>query len=415
MSLQAEQRGVAVIGMGCISAAGMDVEGHWQSLEKGLVHCLATPPWLFQTKLDFPVFAGPEKGLTEKGQALLAEVAPEMAQNAVSRTVLLALSALAEALRAADIDLDFLKKQTVGIVLGTTVGCTFHNEGYYDAWRKGEQPDLSPVRFYLGGNTAAALHRILGTRGPSAVITNACASGTDAIGVAKNWIASGQCDLAIAGGADELSRVAYNGFASLLLASERPCRPFDRERKGLNLGEGAGILVLESDASARKRSVSPSGWIRGYGSAIDAWHPTAPHPEGRGLQKALKGALQDGGVDSRHISLINAHGTGTKANDLAETSALSHFFSKSAAVPVVSTKGITGHTLGAAGAIEAVFTLRALKAGRTPGTVGCLHPDHDLTFPVLSQERSEKLRGRVGISQSLAFGGGNSVLVLEAA
>jgi 3-oxoacyl-(acyl-carrier-protein) synthase len=271
------------------------------------------------------------------------------------------------------------------------------------------------VQYYLAGNVASALHRILGTSGPSAVITNACASGTDAIGVACNWLTSGQCDLAIAGGADELSRVAYNGFASLMLADKEPCRPFSRERRGLNLGEGAGIVVLEREDKRAARSGQPLGWVRGYGCAADAWHPTAPHPAGRGLKAALRQALRDCGDRQLFPALINAHGTGTKANDLAETAALAEIFPENVELVVVSTKGLTGHTLGAAGGIEAICTLLALRAGRTPGTVGCLDPDPELSLRPLTQTENRQLCGRWGISQSLAFGGSNSALVLEAA
>ncbi|MEN8143247.1 MAG: beta-ketoacyl synthase N-terminal-like domain-containing protein, partial [Thermodesulfobacteriota bacterium] len=303
----------------------------------------------------------------------------------------------------------------VGIAMGTTVGCTFHNEEYYSAWRAGLNPDLEPVQFYLGGNVSSALHRILKTKGPSAVVTNACASGTDSIGVARNWLHTGQCDLAIAGGADELSRVAYNGFASLMLADTVPCRPFNSDRQGLNLGEGAGVMLLEREVDARDRQVEVIGWVRGYGCAADAWHPTAPHPEGRGLKAALRQALRDAGDMEGLPALINAHGTGTKANDQAETSALADIFSEVGKLQVVSTKGITGHTLGAAGGIEAVLTMKALRGGSTVGTVGCLDPDPDFALRPLSQGEKAQLVGCWGISQSLAFGGGNSVLVLEAA
>jgi 3-oxoacyl-[acyl-carrier-protein] synthase-1/3-oxoacyl-[acyl-carrier-protein] synthase II len=247
------------------------------------------------------------------------------------------------------------------------------------------------------------------------VITNACASGTDAIGVARNWLATGQCDIAIAGGADELSRVAYNGFVSLMLTDKEPCRPFSADRQGLNLGEGAGVLVLERQDDSAERQVGPLGWVRGYGCAADAWHPTAPHPDGRGLKTALRQALHDCGMPMDAPALINAHGTGTKANDKAETSALSGIFSGDERPPIVSTKGITGHTLGAAGGVEAIFTLMALRAGYTPGTVGCLEADPQLAMPVLGQGDEHNLSGNWGISQSLAFGGGNSALVLEAA
>ncbi len=409
------KQSVAITGMGCMCAAGRDVSEVWESLIKVRVNCVQPPAWLFRTVLSYPVFAGPEQCITEKARDLLKVAAPDFSQESVSRTILLAVSAVTEALAQAGLNPETLRQKKVGIALGTTVGCTFHNEEYYKAWREGLSPDLEPVRYFLNGNVAAALHKILGTQGPTAVVTNACASGTDAIGLARDWIAGGQCDFAIAGGADELSRVAYNGFVSLMLSDTEPCRPFNADRQGLNLGEGAGIMVLEPLEKAEERGAGCLGWVRGYGSASDGYHPTAPHPEGRGLKNAFKTAMLDAVIDPNDIALINAHGTGTQANDVAETSALAAFFSGPETVPIVSTKGITGHTLGAAGGVEAVFTLLALRAGLTPGTVGCINPDPSFLLRPLIQGESKELHRNIGISQSLAFGGGNGVLVLEAA
>jgi 3-oxoacyl-(acyl-carrier-protein) synthase len=403
---------VAVTGLGGIAAGGSDSAELWRNLAAGVVRCGPVPEYLFRTILNFPVFAAPQNCLSDRARALLAETCPNFRAESVSRTILLTVTAAAEALHQAGIGAADLRKLRVGIALGTTVGCTFHNEDYYVAWRDNLAPDLAPVHSYLGGNVAAALHRLLGTRGPSAVVTNACASGTDAIGIGRNWLAAGHCDLAIGGGADELSRVAYNGFASLMLADTVPCRPFSRDRQGLNLGEGAGVLVMERQESAVVRGGKVLGRVRGYGSAADAHHPTAPHPEGRGLKTALAQALRE--VGAGEIVLVNAHGTGTKANDQAETAALAVALPGAAAAAIVSTKGFTGHTLGAAGGLEAVFTLLALRDGFTPGTVGCGELDPGFAVRPLLHSEGRRLSGRLGLSQSLAFGGGNSVLVLEA-
>jgi len=323
------------------------------------------------------------------------------------------VQATAEALEMARLEKDRLPHGRVGVVAGTTVGCTFNDEAYYRDWREGARPGLAPVERYLCGNLASFLHAVLGSSGPTAVVTTACASGTDAIGLGREWIAAGRCDVVLAGGADELSRIAYNGFASLQLLDAGPCRPFDQRRQGLNLGEGAGILILESKGHASARGVEPLGWVRGYGAAADAWHPTAPHPEARGLRRAVDHALADAGVEKGEIALVNAHGTATSANDAAEARGLAAILS--AAVPVVSTKGMTGHTLGAAGAIEAIFTLLALRRGETGGTVGCGAPDPELSWKPLPEGENVTLASRVGLSQSLAFGGCNAALVLEAA
>ena len=244
-------------------------------------------------------------------------------------------------------------------------------------------------------------------------MVNACSSGTDALGLALNWLRQGLCDVCIAGGADALSIIPYHGFASLQLLDPMPCRPFDADRGGLNLGEGAAVVVLESAMHGDCSDRHLTGRILGYGAASDAWHPTAPHPEGRGLAAAVKNALDDAGLTADDVSLVNAHGTGTLANDSAECTAIREVFGKSPP-PVVSTKGVTGHTLGAAGALEAILTLLALDRGVVCGTAGCKKQDPALDVPVLTQNDSAALHGPVGISQSLAFGGGNSALVLEA-
>jgi 3-oxoacyl-[acyl-carrier-protein] synthase-1/3-oxoacyl-[acyl-carrier-protein] synthase II len=405
--------GIAVSGLGAIAAGGSDSDSLWRNLAAGVVNCAPVPDYLFQTILDFPVFAAPAACLSDQARRLLARTCPDFRPESVSRTILLACTAAAEALAQAGIGAGDLRHRKLGIALGTTVGCTFHNEDYYIAWRDGLAPDLAPIHYYLAGNVAAALHRLLGTSGPSAVVTNACASGTDAIGIARNWLAAGHCDLAIAGGADELSRVAYNGFASLMLADTAPCRPFSADRQGLNLGEGAGVLVLEREESVRERGGESLGWVRGYGCAADAYHPTAPHPEGRGLKTALAQALAESGPVP--LALVNAHGTGTRANDQAETNALAEILPAAGALAIVSTKGFTGHTLGAAGGIEAVFTLLALRQGMTPGTLGCAEVDPAFPVKPLAQSEKRQLAGTWGLSQSLAFGGGNAALILEAA
>jgi 3-oxoacyl-[acyl-carrier-protein] synthase-1/3-oxoacyl-[acyl-carrier-protein] synthase II len=181
----------------------------------------------------------------------------------------------------------------------------------------------------------------------------------------------------------------------------------------LNLGEGAGVLVMEREESVRNRSGKLLGRVCAYGSAADAYHPTAPHPEGRGLQTALAQALAEAGPAG--LVLVNAHGTGTRANDQAETAALAASLPGAAEMAIVSTKGFTGHTLGAAGGLEAVFTLQALRGGFTPGTVGCRQLDPGFAVTPLARDQGRQLPGARGLSQSLAFGGGNAALILEAA
>jgi 3-oxoacyl-(acyl-carrier-protein) synthase len=242
-------------------------------------------------------------------------------------------------------------------------------------------------------------------------VGNACASGTDAIGIAKLWIEQGLCDLVIAGGTDELCRTTYLGFTALLLTSAEACKPFDKNRKGLNLGEGAGIVIVESDEHAKKRSAKILVEISGYGCNADAYHPTAPHPHGTGIKRAMTAALEQSGAKQNEIAFVNAHGTSTQENDLVEGKAIAEIIGHS--IPVVSTKSFTGHTLGAAGAVEAVFTIQNLLDRKIPPTAG--FETADPACAIVPSQSETPVSGKFAISNSLAFGGQNSVLVFRAA
>jgi 3-oxoacyl-[acyl-carrier-protein] synthase-1/3-oxoacyl-[acyl-carrier-protein] synthase II len=398
------KREIAISGMGCCSAAGPDSKKAWDRLWQGDMPLPGPPP--FACEQPQPVFIFPQP-LNFASGGLSGDL------KKWNRTILLTLRATLEALAMAGIEPASLPAKRVGIVLGTTVRCHFHDDEYFLAWKKGHSPDQEAMGRFLNENLATAIQDIFQCHGPTTVVTNACASGTDAIGLGRSLLRHDLCDLVICGGADELSRLAFHGFSSLLLTSDAACMPFAKERSGLNLGEGAGILILEKDSLSRVRGANPVGWLLGYGAGSDGYHPTAPHPEGRGLQQAIHIAMVEAGVDIQTIALINGHGTGTQANDLAETTALASLGFTS--TPLISTKGATGHTLGAAGGIEAVLCLRALQERRTFGTIGCLEPDPNLPFKPVTQNDRFDLSGRIGLSHSLAFGGGNAALVLEAA
>lgn len=395
----------AVTGLGCICGAGSDTDAVWHSLCHGTVNCRQTADPLFTPGWSAPLFTVEDAWLAPPSELFGPASLP------ANRTIQLALLAIHEALTEAGLTLEQLRILRVGISLGTTVGCSFNNETYYADWRAGRNPDQAPVHHYLEANLAENIQRILGVQGPRAVITNACASGTDAIGLAKIWLDQDVCDIVLAGGADEISRLACHGFSSLMLFSRQACRPFDQQRDGLNLGEGAGILVMEKESVARQRNAAVLASVKGYGAAGDAFHPTAPHPEGRGLQQAIGQALDQAEITAGEIALINTHGTGTRANDLAETTALQAVGFDGSRQAITSTKGITGHTLGAAGAIEAVLTILALNHGWTAGTAGCTTPDPLLPVAILPEHTRMSLSGSLGLSQSLAFGGSNAALV----
>ena len=241
-------------------------------------------------------------------------------------------------------------------------------------------------------------------------VSNACASGTDAAGIAQLWLSAGLCDLVLVVGVDELNRIPVAGFHALGVASPEPCRPFDRDRKGLNLGEGAGCLILETPEHAAKRGVKPDIELLSYGSACDAYHPTSPHPEGRGLETAIRTALALAEVQPGRIAFLNAHGTSTSANDSCESAVFSRVFGEK--VRFLSTKGHTGHTLGAAGTLELVFSVLMLRRGEISASRGFENPDPELPVsPVSSNTILEN--PEFALSTSLAFGGSNAAAVIR--
>ena len=381
-------RGAIIAGLGTVSAAGGSVEETLVTF--AALRCNAGPVTLFDTPLRNPVF----------------EVRRPVAAGR-SRTVELALLALREALAQAHLE-TFPADLRVGVCLGTTVACQLNDFPFYAAFRAGQPVSLDAVDRYLKGNLAQAVAHAAGARGPAVTIVNACSSGTDALGIALQWIRADQCDVVIAGGADELNRVPMCGFHALGVMSPDLCRPFDRDRQGLNLGEGAGILILEAPASALRRGTAADLFVAGFGAACDAHHLTAPRPDGAGLEKAVRNALCDARVAEDAIGFVNAHGTATRDNDLAESGVLARVFGHG--VRVLSTKGFTGHTLGAAGGMEAVFTAAALREGWIPASAGFATRDEALALAPVRERTA--ISASYALSTSLAFGGNNAAVVI---
>lgn len=388
---------ISVTGMGLVTGQGTSVKA---SMDQIFATPLApAPPHQFSTDHPqaYPVFSLPEA------------IDHQISKNAqgLTLTARMGIAAAAQALKDAGINQDSLRGKRVGVCMGTTVGCTLNNDPFYAQYKQGKKPSLDPIVQFFSSNPAQAIAREFNLNGPIQTIVNACASGTDAIGIGTNWLEAGLCDLVIAGGTDELCKVTYNGFISLMITDDSPCKPFDANRKGLNLGEGAGVLILEPGGSSSLRNRKKC-WISGYGSACDAYHLTAPRPDGRGLKAAIDQALDHSGLNPSDIGFINAHGTGTRDNDQVE---MGVFNEKLPGTPFFSTKGYTGHTLGAAGAIEAVFTIDHLTSGRIPASCGFSQQDPKAkTSPTISHQ---PVNTHAAMSQSVAFGGNNSVLVFS--
>ena len=398
-----KQGGVLVSGIGCLCAAGPDVERATDALFGPRL--LPAPPRRFTSAYggDYPVFELPA------AYDALLDATPATAGPARSRTAQMALAAARQAIADAGYDPAALRSQRVGVCVGTTVGNSTNFEEFYRNSRDTDPP-LAPVWQYRRGNPAALIAREFGWDGPCMTVSNACAAGGDAIAYATEWLRQGACDLALAGGADELSRITYLGFIALLITDREPCRPFDATRAGLNLGEGAAMLLLQRPDG---HGPSPRRWrgqVLGYGTASDAHHVTAPHPEGRGLRAALGEALGNAGLTPADIAFVKAHGTGTLDNERVESGVLGDLLP---GIPYFSVKGMIGHTLGAAGAIEAALTLACLERGRIPASAG--FREASPAGAVGPQSVATDLRPGAALAQSLAFGGSNTVLALARA
>jgi 3-oxoacyl-[acyl-carrier-protein] synthase II len=381
---------ILITGLGVISAAGADLAENLRSFEQGKRN--SGPVSLFPTTLRYPVFE--------------VKHLPEGYYLEGWRTLSLACIAVDQALRDAGlVDLSGLR---IGVCMGTTVASQLNALPFYKSYREGHPSSMEAVERFLNGNLAAYITRRTGARGPQLTVVNACSSGTDAIGVALSWLKSGLCDIAIAGGSDELNHVPYCGFASLGIANPGLCAPFDRDRKGLNLGEGAGVLVLETRASARRRGKTSDLFLAGYGSLNDAYHLTAPSPEGTGLRASFHTAFREAGIEPREVSFVNAHGTGTHDNDLVEGKVMMALFGPG--IKMLSTKGYTGHTLAAAGGLEAVFTAAGLRAGWIPASAGFQISDEAVSLAPVREKTA--ITGRWAVSTSMAFGGNNAVIVI---
>jgi 3-oxoacyl-(acyl-carrier-protein) synthase len=320
-------------------------------------------------------------------------------------------TALDEAFKDALLEPGVLKNVRAGVCIGTTVDVSFNCFDFYKDWKQNKNPSLDPLDKYISYSTAREVIKNLGLKNAfGQTVVTACASATDAIGIAAGWIENGLCDVAIAGGCDEINLIPYTGFIKLMIASTEPCRPFDKNRKGINLGEGAGVFILTSEKFAREHNLKMNGMLTGYGNAADAYHATAPDPEGKGLGKALTSALSEAGVSKENVAFVNAHATGTKDNDAAEAKVFNSLLN---GVPVCATKGFTGHALGAAGAVEACISLICLKEGKIPKTKNFEVPDESLGLCPVNQETPID-KTKAAISASLAFGGCNAAIVLTA-
>ncbi len=393
---------VAVTGIGAISPYGQG----WETLLEGLTACrsgIAPIP-----SADNPLDNVPMVGRV----SVPLEMEPP-AGFRLSRTDRLALMAAREA--SASLAEQGEDRRECAVVVSTTVGglSDIDPGSMRDPAKYYRRGGLGPVSTYPVSHVADSVAAALGLGGPRFGVSVACASGAMAIAVAAALIEQGRVPVALAGGSDALSSFTLAGFNALQALDRRPCRPFCQTRAGLNLGEGAAMLLLEDPVHARARGAEVLALLGGWAFSNDAFHPTAPHEEGRGLALSMELAMQSAAVRPDDVGYLNAHGTGTPLNDAAEVKAYEKAFAgRTRPLPVSSTKSYIGHTLGAAGAIEAVITLLALRTGTLFPTLRLEHP--------IETERVELLRScprrspmDIALSVSAGFGGSNTTLVFR--
>lgn len=315
----------------------------------------------------------------------------------------------------ADAGLGDAELSRAGVLFGTGTGGAPNTDDYLRQLLDGKVMQPGQLISHQPAAVTDLVARVFGVRGPRSTVMTACSSSALAISQARDWINLGRAEVMLAGGAEGLCMLASAGFGALRATSPEPCRPFDADRKGLNLGEGAAVLVLESESHARRRGARIHARLRGSGLSCDAHHMTAPHPQGDGAFRAMRQALADAGLGPEAIGYINAHGTGTPHNDAAETAAVTRLLGeRRREVPMSSIKSMVGHTLGAAGAIEAVASVLSLVHGFLPPTVNLVNvdPAFDLDYiPGAAREQQVD----VILSSSFAFGGNNAALIFSRA
>ncbi len=408
------KRRVVITGLGTVNPLANDTEGTWSALltgECGIDRITRFVPDQYDVRI-----AGEVKGFQPEAFIEKRDI------KKMSLFIQYAVASAAMAYRDSGLRDQDIDKEQMGVIIGSGMGGLESIEYYHEALLKGGGRKISPffIPMTIGNMASGYIAIRFGALGPNLCVTTACSSGAHSIGESYRYIQNGLADVIIAGGAEStITPLALAGFANMKALSSnndnprRASRPFDLNRDGFVMGEGAGIMILESFEHARKRGARMYAEVAGYGANGDAYHITAPSPEGRGAMQCMSRALSDAGMQPHEIDYINAHGTSTKFNDHVETLAIKNVFGDHAhRLAVSSTKGATGHLLGAAGAIEAIFTVLALSRGTLPPTInyGTPDPECDLNYvPNVPVQRSITS----GMSNSFGFGGTNAVLIFK--
>jgi 3-oxoacyl-[acyl-carrier-protein] synthase II len=396
-------RRVVITGLGAVTSIGTTVSEFWRSLLDGV--CGIRPLSLFDASAYRTQTAAEVRNIPD-GFLSAAD------KRRMSRADRMGLAAAREALAQAGLDASRADPTRIGVILGGGTSGLLDSEEVYEKWLHGRRARPSRVLNHLPDAITDRVAQRFGLEGIKSTITTACSSAANAMGYAYDAIAGNLADAVVTGGSDVLARLTYGGFNSLRSVDPDPCRPFDRERRGLSIGEAAGILVFEEEEYARRRGANVLGEFLGYGVTSDAFHMTAPDPSGAAGGRTIRAALENAGVEPGEVDYVNAHGTATPQNDSAETAALKSALGERAReIPVSSIKSMIGHCLCASGAIEAIATLMTVRDGRVPPTIHYENPDPACDLDYVPNEARER-PVRVALSNSFAFGGNSSVVVI---
>jgi len=395
---------VAVTGLGIFCSIGKSAEEFLQSLKEG--QSGIGPITLFDTsKYPFKIGAEikdypPEEFFAKKELKKL------------SRADQFGLMAAEEAVKASGIH--SYPSEEVGVCLGAGAGGMFEAEIYHrEVLIKGKSK-ASLLWPFIPSYTTDRIAERFGFSGPKSTISTACSSSATAIGYGADLIRSGKCKVAVCGGSEGLCELTFGGFSSLKAMDHTPCKPFDRKRAGMSLGEGAGILILEDLGEAEKRGAKILAEFLGYGIGGEAYHITAPEPTGANEARIMKEALEESGLTPADVDHINAHGTGTPLNDKVETLSIKNAFGKRAySIPISSIKSSVGHCLGAAGAVEAIASILSIVHQFIPPTLNHREGDEDCDLDYVPARAREK-KVNVVLSNSFAFGGNCTTLIFAA-
>lgn len=404
---------IVITGIGLVTPYGVGKDIFWEGLISGknAIDYLTTVD-----TTDSPVKVGGEvkdfdpEGLLGKKEA-----------RKMDRFTQFAVVAGIEAIKDAGLNFDKVDRERVGVIVGSGIGGIHILEQQHSLLLERGPDRISPffIPMLISNMASAYLSIMFGLKGISFSVNTACATGATAIGEAFKAIQLGECDIVITGGTDSaITPLSIAGFTNMKALSTRndptkASRPFDAERDGFVIAEGAGIMVIEDLESARSRGANVYAEIVGIGSTSDAYHLTAPEPEGRLQARAMELALIYGGINKEDVDYINAHGTSTPLNDVVETKAIKTLFGDLAyKIPISSNKSMIGHTLGAAGAIELIATALTIKEGIIPPTINYEHPDPECDLDYVPNVKREK-EVRVALSNSFGFGGHNVSIALK--